>query len=364
MPSLRINLEALRHNAEKASVWAQKWSLTLLPVLKGLDSHPRVLEVVAKAGFLRFGFSEIGEASGWGQRDNKVLIQICPPSRIKEAAELFGRSFQAEIEVVKALDKAAEGLNLTHEVFLTVDLGDAREGLNLDQLPQALEAALTLKNIKVLGFAAILSCLSSALPDSSLFTSLEWLVNLARAKGLMDPLISLGGSVMLNFVESEGLGPITEIRAGDPFLLGRDIYRQIDLPGGPYRPDVCEIQTEIVEIRLRQIGLSIGGGAKHACGQDQPPISPQGPRLRALLELGRFHVSPGRVCGLEENELDQLICLTPGCFVTGLTAGYIILDVTDCPLKFKAGDKISFVPGYWAAAQAVRSASVKVEILH
>jgi hypothetical protein len=92
----------------------------------------------------------------------------------------------------------------------------------------------------------------------------------------MDQFISLGGSVMLNFVENKGLGPITEIRAGDPFLLGRDIYRQTDLPGGPYRSDVWEIKTEIVEIRLRQRGLSIDGGAKHACGQDQLPIHLKG----------------------------------------------------------------------------------------
>jgi hypothetical protein len=191
---------------------------------------------------------------------------------------------------------------------------------------------------------------------------------------------------MLDFVCRHGPGPITELRVGDPFVIGWDVYNNAELPGGPWRKDVCRLEGEVVELEVRympgpkqqtefdvyteskeqeSLAAYFSSSPHHGAtffGQFKPAPSPQGRRLRALLDLGRFHTGFGRLSGSDSRLLDQLSCLDPGAFIVGVTAGYTIVDVTECPNTPKVGDNMSFRPGYWAIAQAFRHPGVEVAI--
>ncbi len=160
----------------------------------------------------------------------------------------------------------------------------------------------------------------------------------------------------------EGPGAITELRLGDPFILGEDIYRLQDLPGGPFRRNVCTLEAEVVEVRRRLVEPEEdeAPGRHHADHQERPAAAPAGLRLRALLSLGRFHTSLGSIGRQGAPILSRMTCHLPGAVITGLTAGYLVLDVTECRQPVRVGRKIRFTPGYWSMAQAFRNPMVEI----
>jgi predicted amino acid racemase len=363
MPAVVLNLDALSHNARLMRRQAGRWGVGVLPVLKALGSHPAAVEVLRReGGFGRFGYAEIAEPDFFGAYEaEKTLIQLTPLSRAARVAAVFKRSFQAAPEVLAALNQAAAGRK--HEVLLMVDIDDRREGVAPEDFPELLDFALSLPNLIVAGFGATTTCLRGCLPDQRLADDLRALREICLSRGLSRPEISLGGTAWAAWVDRSGPGVITELRLGDPFILGRDIYRQAELPGGPFRMDVCRMEAEVLEVRTRLMTAEPGGAAHHADGLPQPrPVS--GSRLRALLDLGRFYGAsffPGPGPN-GEGDLEGLDCRLAGAFVAGFSAGYLLLDITDCDQPPQVGQTVSFQPGYWAIAGSFRNPGLTITL--
>jgi predicted amino acid racemase len=151
---------------------------------------------------------------------------------------------------------------------------------------------------------------------------------------------------------------------GDPFLLGEDIYRRQDLPGGPFRKDVCRLEAEVLEVRTRRLETEAACPAHHADGLARPAVM-TGCRRRALLDMGRFHGATDLVAGGRRDD-DGLTGLSydglPGAFIAGLSAGYLVLDVTNCRPAPAVGQTICFRPRYWALAAACRHPAVTIAL--
>jgi predicted amino acid racemase len=346
LPKIVVNVEALAHNAGLVGPILNKYGLAVLPVLKEVASHPAVTAEVMKFGFDRFGYAEIEEPflfthSPPAGRDGRTLIGLTPPSKAARVVEVFKRSFQTMPESLEALAGAAGGLGLEHEVILMADLGDNREGLPPEEMGQLLDLALTHSSLKTAGFGVSLACLSHKTPTDSELEKLKQLKALFRSRRVEQPAVSVGGSVFWNFLDQIPPGLVTEIRLGDPFLLGKDIYRHLPLAGGVFRTDVFVLSAEVVEVKT----VSANGTAKER-------------RTRVLCEMGRFHTS----LGSNSANLDHLSCEKPGSIVVGLTAGYIVTDITDCREPVKVGEYLKFCPSYWAVAQAFRNPLVQIEI--
>jgi predicted amino acid racemase len=340
-PSIIVDTRALALNARRLKSWGAGHGLGILPVLKAASGFGPALEALLAEGFSRFGLASAAEDKALRlPRQAKTLIQLTALGRANETAAFFGRSFQSSPEVLRALDAKAASLGLTHEIVLMVNLGDDREGLERGCVSDLLDLLLSLPSLDFRGFGATIACLGDKLPDKSLFDDLMALKSLAASRGLDNPVFSLGGSVMLAFVEAEGPGPITELRTGDPLLLGVDVYRQKELPGGPWRRDVARLEAEVVEISFR------------------PGASYDGLRPRALVDMGRYHVGPVNMSEEVFPPFDGIECLYPGAAIIGATAGYLVLDLCGCPVLPKVGDTLAFRPGYWAMAQAFRNPEV------
>lgn len=368
MPRIILNLDALRHNARQARRLTERWGLAALPVLKAVMSHPAAMAALTEAGgFERFGYAEAAELdTNRPAFTGRTLIQLTALSRVRQTAELFQRSFQAVPEVLAALNQAAGGLGRTHEVLLMVDLGDGREGVNPEDLSELLTYAQSLPHLRVVGFGATSTCLGHRLPDEGLADDLKTLRAVCADRGLATPTVSLGGTVWAAWVERAGPGAITELRLGDPFILGKDIYRQTDLPGGPFRRDVCRLEAEVLEIRTRRLDPSQDGPDRHADGLPQPPAT-SGRRRRALLDLGRFHSAADLLQdgGHGDFVLSGLNCCLPGAFIAGISAGYLALDVTDCPTTdLRVGQNVCFQPSYWTLAAAFRYPGLPIFLVH
>jgi predicted amino acid racemase len=339
-PRIVLDAGALAENARRLKRWGADRGVGLMAVLKAVRGFGPAVETLLAEGFESFGLAgPLEDPQGLIPRRGRTLIQLTTPRAAPRVAAGFARSLQSSPETLKALDRAAGAAGLTHEVVLMVNLGDGREGLEPGDVAEALDLALSLKSLAVKGFGAIMTCLGDQLPGPGLFGDLGALVELAAARGLRDPVLSLGGSVMLAFVDAEGPGPITELRLGDPLLLGTDVYRWADLPSGPWRRDVCRLEAEVVEVLSRP--------------------GPCGRATRALVDLGRFHVGTVRLDGSGFNAYDGLECLLDGAVIVGATSGYLVLDVSAAPEPPAVGGTVAFRPGYWAMAQAFRSAEVE-----
>jgi predicted amino acid racemase len=345
MPKIVFDTGALAENSRRLRLWASAISLDILPVLKAVSGFKPAVETLQGAGFARFGLAKADEdGTGFLSRQSKTLIQLTALSGASTTVSGFGRSLESSPEVLRALDQMAGAVGLIHEILLMVNLGDNREGLEPSEVADVLDLALALPNLKFRGFGAILTCLGNKLPDRSLFADLRSLIELSASRGVFDPVLSLGGTVMFNFVDQEGRGPITELRLGDPFLLGIDVYRRASLPGGPWRRDVCLLEAEVVETSRR------------------PRADGSGLADRALLDCGRFHVGHVQSGASGYPPLDGLECLWPGAVIVGATAGYLVLDLSNCPERPKVGETVSFRPGYWAIAQSFMNPGVSVTL--
>ena len=209
MPTALLNLDALRHNARQSIQCAKRWKVDVLPVLKGIRSHPLALREVASEGFWRFGFMEYEEAGAafseapsiCPEARNRVLIQICPPSRAKEVPILFGRSFQSSPETLSVVNQAAGDAGIKHDIMIMVDMGENREGVNMNDLPQLLEFTHTLHNLTVVGFSLTLGCQGRCMPDEKLHQDLVNVQRLFYDRGIPVTGISVGGSIFCRWLE-------------------------------------------------------------------------------------------------------------------------------------------------------------------
>lgn len=365
MPTMLLNLDALAHNARQTRILAESWGVAVLAVLKAVASHPAAVQTLMEAGFPRFGHAEVEEADCFGDcPGEKTLIQLCSPARAPLVAARFQRSFQSVPETLAALDGAAGALGLTHQVVLMVDLGDHREGLPPGELAEALEYVRRFRHLTVTGFGGTVACLGDRLPDRRLAGLLTDIRRCFEERGWTRPEVSLGGSALCDWVAQEGPGVITELRLGDPFILGEDIYRLQDLPGGPYRRDVCTLEAEVVEIRSRLVEPPAEEPVpRHLDHQERPAAVLTGLRRRALLSAGRFHTSLGIIDHQGAPVLHRMGCHLPGAVITGLTAGYLVLDITECSQPVWVGRKIRFSPGYWSMAQGFRNPMMDIRTM-
>lgn len=357
-----MNKSALAHNAGLMAANAARWGVNVLPVLKAVRSHPLVVKALEEAGFTRLGCAELAESrdsrdgAAPASRDD-VLIALAPLRDAGTVVRRFRRSAVASIEGMQALNRAALEQGTEHEAILMLDLGDGREGVPLEDLESFLQVAASLPALRLRGVGCIFGCLGAGFPSAENWKKLAQVKNIFIQRGESNPVISVGGSICCAWLEESGAGVVTELRAGDPFLLGEDLYRQAELPGGAFRKDVCLFSGEVLELEYRNIVPGALQAGYHYVGPDDMrlPVLP-GRRRRALLDLGYFHIHP---C--------ELASLVPGAVITGVSSGYTVLDITDCPADISAalrvGSRVLFRGGYWSLAKGFRSPGVKITAL-
>lgn len=353
MPTIVTHLDALAHNHRLVTRLGKAWGFTLLPVLKMVGCHPTVTRFLHEAGHSGFGAADVDEPVMFAPQSegDKVLINIPPLGRARDVVRAFRRSAVSSLEGILALEAAARELRLVHSALLMVDIGDLREGIPPEDVAPLLETLNreNLEYVRLIGIGVNMGCLHGACPDDRNMALLRRTADGVEA-ALNRPLdvISLGGSIFFEWFSRQGRsfrlspGCVLELRAGDPLLLGYDIYRNIDFPGGVFRRDVFSLEATVLELREKNMvppreSVLNGQGRKSR-------MRSQGRRWRVLLDCGSLHTD------VQALELDL-----PGAEIVGFSGNYSILDVTRCPERPKVGDTVAFRPRYWAVARAFRT---------
>lgn len=298
MPTIVTHLDALAHNHRLVSRLGRLWGFTLLPVLKMVGCHPAITRFLYEAGYTGFGAADVDEPAMHGPQPDgdKVLINIPPLGRARDVVRWFQRSSVSSLEGMLALEAAARDQRLTHHALLMVDIGDLREGVPAEDVPPLVEAMLRKKteHVRLTGIGANMGCLHGACPDEKNMALLRRTADSVEA--ILDrPLdvISLGGSIFFEWFSRQGEafrvspGCVRELRAGDPLLLGFDMYREVDFPGGAFRRDLFSLEATVLEVREKNMVLPresvLNGQGKKARMRNL------GRRWRALLDCGSLH---------------------------------------------------------------------------
>ena len=252
MPYLAITWSKVEDNARRLRHLCGSRGIRLVAVTKGLATHMDLLRALSRAEVNSLAMSRRGELErAFGYRGHSTDLLMMRPV-ISEAPILTkyaGRFLVSSIEVAAALASAASALERRLDLDFIIEAGDQRDGLDPSEIITALRRASSWPACSSIGVAINIGC--TGLHKSPL----ESLNLLERVFQAFPPgsfaRASIGGSAFLPLLENGRLpGFITEIRVGEPILLGTIA------PAGAHVPwlhrDAIRLLAEVIQVSSPQ----------------------------------------------------------------------------------------------------------------
>ncbi|MFL6285008.1 MAG: alanine racemase [Pyrinomonadaceae bacterium] len=227
-PALVLDAERVRRNAERMAARVRSFGTTLRPHVK-THKCVEVARMQTEGGPARITVSTLAEARAFAANGFADITYAVPvePGKFKEVSELARRCERLSLitddaSIPPALDDAARRAGITLDLFLKVDCGYHRCGVEPDA-PEALEIPRLIADARHLRFAGILThaghsyharsheeLLSIARHERDLMR--EFAERL-RADGIEVPTISVGSTPTITQVDH--LEGVDEARPGN-----------------------------------------------------------------------------------------------------------------------------------------------------
>ena len=204
-----------------------------------------------------------------------------------------------------------------------------------------------LSGIELAGVAVNFACLSGQLPSQELFRQAEDVLAEIAGHCAAEPVLSLGGTCVVQHLDGYAPRFATEIRSGGGPIYGHDFVSGCGITG-LRRTD--PVLTAAVLECYRKPPAPEGPGGLDAFGHVPEVHLPDEDAWYAMVALGRRDMEP-----------DGLRPLLPGAYLAGATSDVCIL-ITPEPLR--PGDDVRFAVDYDALVRAVTSPYVAVEFTH
>ena len=345
-PRLTIDLDVVAENTRLLAARLRGAGFTLVGVTKCVDGEPRVEQAMLEAGCAGLADSRLPALSRLAAASlgPLTLIRAPQPDELAAVAQVADRVLLSDVGAARGLGEHAPGAAI--QILLTVDLGDRREGVLPDAAPAVAAQLSRLPGVELAGISVNFACLSGQLPTQDLFgQAAEVLAQVADACAV-EPLLSLGGTCVVQHLD--GCRPCfhTEIRSGGGPIYGHDFVSGAGI-AGLERTD--PVLTAIVLECYRKPPAPSGATGCDAFGHVPEVDLPVEDAYYALLHLGRRDCEPG---GLRP--------LLPGSYLAGATSDVSVL-ITREPLR--PGDRVSFAVDYDALVRAVTSPFVAKEFV-
>ncbi|AGB40236.1 putative amino acid racemase [Halobacteroides halobius DSM 5150] len=343
---IEINLTLLQENTAQIIDLASKDKIDIWGVTKGVCGDLKVAEAMIDGGVSGLADSRLSNLAQLNYLDIPLLLLRIPMlSEVDKVVKYADISLNSELEVVQALNKAAQESNSIHQVILLVDLGDRREGMLPSDLMETIHKVKQLGNIKLIGLGTNLACFRGVLPTQEKMAELNKLVQEARERfDLKLPIVSGGNSSSLPLLLKDNYSPVSnQFRIGETILLGREVpsgesFANISL-------DAFKLTAEVIELKEKSTAIE-DEVTENAFDQIKEVVD-KGIRKRAILAVGRQDIYP-----------QGLTSLTKGITIEGASSDHLIIDVINNS-DIKLGSKIEFRLNYAALLQAMTSPYVK-----
>jgi predicted amino acid racemase len=351
--ALRIetDLKKVEHNTR---VLVDRLALTgirVTGITKAVLGSPGVAAAMLRGGARGLGDSRVPNLARLAKLDQSPLRTLIRSPMLSQAGRVVAVadvSLNTEAVVLAALDRAASRAKRTHGIVLMIELGDLREGIALDDAPEAVRAVLGHSSLRLVGLGANLACQNGVVPDDRNMGILTGLVdNIEALHGISLDVVSGGNSANLHWaLNTDDVGRVDELRLGEAILLGVDPLHRTPIPG--LHTDAFTLTAEVIEVAMKPV-QPWGDRAQAAFGE-APVRTGSGTVHQAILALGRQDVDPA---GLHPPS---------GITVLGMSSDHAVVDLGDHSVV--VGDEIDFGVGYGALVRAMTSPFVtKIEHL-
>jgi len=348
-PQLVIDLKKIKNNLDKILEMVKNAGCSLMIVTKGYCADDEIYKILEASDVDFLADSRIQNLKKYkDSKKQRVLLRLPMGSEADEVVRYADISLNSEIVTIKKLDDAAKKQNKIHNILLMIDLGDLREGIffkNEEEIYDAVENILNLKNIKLNGIGVNLTCYGAVIPkNENLSILVDIAENIERKFNIKLDMISGGNSSSVYLINENQLPErINNLRIGEAFSIGDETsYSQ--MIDGLY-DDSFVLEAEIIELKEKQ-SVPIGETGVDAFG-NRPVYEDRGIIKRAIIAVGRQDVDPDNL-----HPIDRKID------ILGASSDHLILDTTKSDIDYKVGDIISFKLSYSSLLRATTSGYV------
>jgi len=282
-------------------------------------------------------------------------VYIKPPAKRLAASivQYADVSFNSELETIKALSEEAFKQNKTHRIVIMIEMGELREGIMADSLPDFYAEVLKFPNIEVSGIGTNLKCLNGILPDREKLSRLvSYRRDTEKRFKKKIPYISAGSSVTIPLMNKGNVPEgINHFRVGESLFFGTDVFNDTHIKG--MHKDVFTLTAEVIEmiekpmVPTGKVGKNLTGESPEYDEEDRGKTS-----LRAIVDLGVLDI-----------DVKQVYPLNEGIEVLGASSDMMILNITDDKIDLKVGDELDFGVSYLAVLRAMNSDYVDKKVI-
>ena len=282
----------------------------------------------------------------------KWLIRSPLMSEADEVVKYADVSLVSERFVLEKLSACAKAQGKNHKIVIMLELGELREGCMPDELISLCKACLSLPGLKLHGVGTHLSSMNEIVPDERNMTALaEAAAEVEESLGVTLPVVT-GGSSSALMMLAKGKLPkrVNHLRIGEAVLLGNIVCYDVPFEGA--RADAFTLEAEIIEVKEKPPhpwGSLADGSEIQKAG---PDIQSPSFRKRALVAVGKQDVFS-----------TYLVPRDPSLKIVGDTSDCLIADITDCYIKYKPGDTVSFRLQYNGLVGAMASDYIEKVLL-
>lgn len=353
LPEIVIDLAKITMNVEAIKRIANPYKVDVVGVTKVFSGEPKIAAAMLAGGIRMLADSRLENLARLKRAFPEtplMLLRLPGLSQVDETVALAEVSLNSNWEVLKALSQAALKRHKPHRVILMVDMGDLREGIWPEELPQLVAEVLPLKGLRLEGLGVNLACYGGVIPTTeNLGHLVELATGLEREFGISLPVISGGNSASLSLLQSGSIPPqINQLRIGEGIVLGCETVNRQRLPGA--FSDAFILRAEILESYDKPT-VPIGSIGQDAFGQI-PKFLDEGWRKRGLIALGRQDVPT-----------EGLILRDTRLKIFGASSDHLIVDVTGVQ-DISVGSVVEFNLNYGGLLGAMTSPFVHKHYLN
>lgn len=346
-PTLNIELDGIATNVQNCLEACRKAKVRCTAVVKSAYAREEIVKTFRDAGINDFWIaSEYARSSvSWKKTDNVGFIGLTDPASACQIVNCVNTSLHTSLETITAVSKAAESLNQKHGVFLSVDVGDLRDGWTPDDIEEI--AAQVEDPLTLCGLMMNFGCCEMAMPSDNFF---DWLTKYsADLNSVMgfEIQVSIGGSVVLDWVSERSIpNCVSEIRLGEALILGRN--PNPTAANSKVGVDAIYLSSTVVHVSKK----SPNKGCILPFYRRQSPENRNHLQERVIINVGTVHTDPNGILTDANGRKVDIISYCGEYTVIGTEPGL-----------YKVGDQVNFRLSYIAMARSFSSNLVE-EMYH
>lgn len=358
-PRLEIDIAKLEANVRTEVALLAGHGVSVMGVNKVFNGMVETAEALVRGGITVVAESRLANLKKLAHlKATKCLLRSPALSEVEDVVAHADLSLNSELEVLRALSRAAVAQGRIHQVLLMVDCGDIREGLwfeDRDAISATLRELLALPGLALYGLGTNFNCFGSVLPtveNGAMFVALAR--SLEAELGIRFPVLSGGHCTSYHLIDKGTWVPgINQLRIGGLHQYGIEYVEMKYVEGFHHSTldaklgasPLYTLKAEIIELNTKPT-VPFGALGTDAFLQTKTFVD-RGPRRRALLAFGRQD-APYEGCWPTDRAVT----------IIGQTSDHTIVDLEDSADDYQLGDVIGFELDYTSLLHACDASGV------